>query len=73
MLAASGSDSVVVIYDTSSSAFRSFGVRNFLRGHGLGIVHVSWSPDDSRLITCSQDHLAKVWNMSVGFPLDVIV
>lgn len=63
MLAAAGGDPVVVVYDTSN-----FQVRNTLRGHEMGIVHLSWSPDDSRLITCSQDRLAKVWNMDVRFP-----
>lgn len=73
MLAASGSDPVVVIYDMSNFEFRNFEVRNVLKGHGRGIVHVSWSPDDSRLITCSQDHLAKVWNIHVRFPVDLMV
>lgn len=60
-LAAGGSDTAIVIYDTST-----FQVRHTLRDHGMGIVHIAWSPDDSRLITCSQDHSAKVWDVDVG-------
>ena len=60
-LAACGGDSSVVIYDTSS-----FQVRHTLREHTSGVVYVSWSPDDSKLITCSKDHTAKVWDMDVS-------
>ena len=59
-LAASGSDRAVVIYDT-----KTFYVRHTLRDHRSGVVHVAWSPDDSRIITCSQDCKARVWDTEV--------
>ena len=59
-LAAGDSETGVIIYDVNS-----FAVRHSLRGHERGVVHVSWSPDDSRLITCSKDHTAKVWDIEV--------
>ena len=62
-LAASGEDSTVVIYNTST-----FEVQHTLREHTLGVVLVAWSPDDSKLITCSRDQTAKVWGMEVRAP-----
>ena len=60
-LAAGGSDTAVVIYDTST-----FQVRYILRAHNMGIVHVAWSPNNKYLLTCSQDKSARVWDMDVG-------
>lgn len=60
-LAAGGSDGIVVLYDTTT-----FHVRQTLREHQAAVVLVSWSPDDSRIITCSQDHTAKVWDTNVS-------
>jgi hypothetical protein len=31
----------------------------------LGVGSISWSPDDSMLVTCGRDHYAKIWNVSV--------
>ena len=59
-LAASGADTATVIYDTST-----FQVRHTLREHNASVVQVAWSPDDTRLITCSQDNKARVWDASV--------
>lgn len=61
-LAAGSSDGTVVIYDTSA-----FQVRQMLKEHQAAVVLIAWSPDDSRVITCSQDHTAKVWNTNVSF------
>ena len=63
-LAASGEDNTVAIYDTSN-----FQVRHTLREHTEGVVLVAWSPDDTKLITCSKDRTAKVWDMDVSFTL----
>ena len=59
-IAASGADGMTVIYDTST-----FQVRHTLREHTDSVVHLAWSPDDTRLITCSRDNTAKVWNTIV--------
>ena len=59
-LAASDAGGVTVIYDTST-----FQPRHTLREHTKPIVQIEWSPDDTRLITCSQDNKAKVWDTSV--------
>ncbi|KAF7555970.1 hypothetical protein G7046_g6425 [Stylonectria norvegica] len=33
-----------------------------------GICNISWSPDDSWLVTCSQDKQARLWNAETGTP-----
>lgn len=66
-LAASGADAVTVIYDTST-----FQVRHTLREHTAPVVQLAWSPDDTRLITCSQDNKARVWDASVRSPCAVV-
>lgn len=58
--ATNGADGMTVIYDTSN-----FQVRHILREHTEPVVHVAWSPDDTKLITCSQDRKAKVWDTIV--------
>lgn len=62
-LATSGQDSAVVIYDTST-----FHVRLTLTDHTDCVAYVTWSPDDSKLITCSHDHKARVWDSEVCNP-----
>ena len=62
-LAASGEDATTIIYDTNT-----FQVRHTLREHTDSVVHIAWSPDDTRLITCSVDNKAKVWDTSVRSP-----
>lgn len=59
-LATSGQDSTVTVYDTLD-----FEVRYTLTDHTKPIAYVSWSPDDSKLVSCSHDHTAKLWDMSV--------
>lgn len=59
-LATCGQASAVVIYDTTT-----FEVRHRLSDHGEDVVYVTWSPDDSKIITCSYDHKAKVWDTNV--------
>ncbi|KAL6722022.1 hypothetical protein ACLMJK_001127 [Lecanora helva] len=63
-LAAAGSDKAVVIYETTT-----FQVSQQYQEHEAGVVHLSWSPDDGLLVSCSQDHTAKVWNMQTREPI----
>lgn len=66
-LAACGDSRAVVIYDT-----RTFEVRHKLFDHGNTVVFVSWSPDDSKLITCCKDAKARVWDMTVSWCASMI-
>lgn len=60
-LATSGQDSTVTIYDTLD-----YEVRYTLTEHTKSIACVAWSPDDSKLISCSHDRTAKLWDASVS-------
>lgn len=64
---ADGKGGMTVIYDTDT-----FQVRHTLREHTEPVVHVAWSPDDTRLITCSQDRKAKVWDTNVRSPCALV-
>lgn len=59
-LASSGQDKVVVIYDV-----KTFAVSTFLHGSEEGVGGLSWSPDDSKIITCSQDKTARMHDCKV--------
>lgn len=60
-LAATGKDGSIVIYDTST-----FVVLHRLSVLNDAIAFVAWSPDDSKLLSCSNNHLARVWDTAVG-------
>lgn len=36
-----------------------------LSEHAKDVTYVDWSPDDTRLVSCSQDKTAKLWNITV--------
>ena len=60
-LAACGESRTVLVYET-----QSFDIRHKLLEHGSHVVYVTWSPDDSKLITCCRDAKARVWDMIVS-------
>lgn len=59
-LATSGQATDVLIYDTST-----FQILHRLTEHTDHVASLAWSPDDSRLITCSHDKTARVWDTPV--------
>lgn len=60
-LAGFGSDEVVTIWDVPS-----FNVVQTLGDHVDGVANVSWSPDDSMIVTCARDRYARLWNAKTG-------
>lgn len=60
-LATSGQATDVVVYDTSQ-----FQVLHRLTDHTKCVAYVSWSPDDSKFITCSHDETARMWDAAVS-------
>ena len=74
-LASAGRDGVVLVWrlqpfhlDVAQRAC----VEHRLRGHSGAATHLSWSPDDRRLLTCSEDKTAIVWDATTGDLLRVL-
>lgn len=61
LLATSGESQTIVMYDMTT-----YQPKNTLRGHESHVPYLTWSPDDSKLISCSHDYKAKVWDIAVG-------
>lgn len=59
MLATTGKDQRINVYDTSN-----YTRRFALEDHENGVCYLAWSPDDTKLISCSQDNSAKLWDMT---------
>ena len=60
-LVTSGKDTVCIIYETAT-----FTVLHTLAGHTAPVAYVTWSPDDTKLVTCSNDSKARVWDAMVS-------
>jgi len=60
-LASCGEDGTAIIYDVGT-----FEPLQNLADHEMGIAAVAWSPDDSLIVTCSQDRRARLWNTHVS-------
>ncbi|PFH62075.1 hypothetical protein XA68_15166 [Ophiocordyceps unilateralis] len=60
-LAAGGARENVMIWET-----KTFTLINALSGHGIGVGNIAWSPDDSLIVTCSQDKIARLWDAQAG-------
>lgn len=63
LLAASGSGPGVAIWHVPD-----FGVATILSHDKAAVGNLSWSPDDSHLVTCSRDNCARIWDTKVGCP-----
>ena len=59
-LAASGSDERVMVWDSET-----WEVILELPDHKSGVGNFAWSPDDSVIVTCSQDRQARIWDVPV--------
>jgi WD repeat-containing protein 26 len=51
----------IIIYDTTS-----FTILHRLQGHTKGVTYIAWSPDDSKLVSCSLDTNARLWDVATG-------
>lgn len=60
-LASCGGDGIVVIHDGTT-----FEVLHTLQASDEGVCSISWSPDDTMIITCAQDKRARLWNAQVS-------
>jgi len=71
--AGASNDKSVYIYDVE----KDFKKTHILADHRAGVCHIAWSPDDTKIITCSRepDCSARIWSAAVSsspfpFPLD---
>jgi WD40 repeat protein len=64
-LAACGTGDNVLIWETRS--FQRVKELNMQvqKDHIQGVASIAWSPDDSMIVTCSQDNFARLWDMEV--------
>ena len=60
-LASAGQDGTVIIYEVPS-----FEIHCTLAAHEDGVGAIAWSPDDSMIVTSSQDKRARLWNAHVS-------
>ncbi|ODQ68607.1 WD40 repeat-like protein [Nadsonia fulvescens var. elongata DSM 6958] len=72
-LASSSKDGTVIIWEVDLPTRQNssnpsipnearFRVLGHLEGHTAGVSKVEWSPQDDKLLTCSKDKTAKVWD-----------
>lgn len=62
-LATASEDKSVIIYKNLDTSFE---VLHRLREHEEAVTYLTWSPDDSKIISCSMDRRARVWDVATG-------
>lgn len=62
-LAACGAPTKVAIYEIAEGS--SAAILHMLDGHEDGVGNVAWSPDDSMLVSCGRDRVARIWDTHV--------
>lgn len=65
MLASTSKDTTIIIYET-----KTYNILHQLEQHEKSdVVHLAWSPDDQRIITCclQPENAARIWDVKVGF------
>ncbi|KAG6004658.1 hypothetical protein E4U21_000882 [Claviceps maximensis] len=65
-LAACGSRDIVMIWETKAFIAMTTLTIQVQKDHESGIASISWSPDDSMIVTCSRDNFARIWNARTG-------
>ncbi|KAL7128653.1 hypothetical protein ABFS83_13G008600 [Erythranthe nasuta] len=64
-LASSSRDYRVVIWEVNE-ATHEVSLMRVLRGHSKAVSYMSWSPDDTQLLTCGQNERVRRWNILSG-------
>ena len=64
-LAACGTNAEVVIWNVPDFTVAATLVHD--DEHKFKLTNISWSPDDTHLVSCSMDRSAKIWNTKVCF------
>ncbi|CAN6657653.1 hypothetical protein TRVA0_030S00452 [Trichomonascus vanleenenianus] len=66
-LASASRDRQVIVWNT-----QDWTIHRSLDLHRKGVIMVSWSPDDTMLLSCGEDNTCILWNVDMGQP-DVIM
>ena len=53
------------IYKLLSILYQTWNVVHVLSDHTDCVSFLSWSPDDSKILTCGQDNTLKLWSVEV--------
>jgi WD40 repeat protein len=64
-----GSDKLGFLYDGKTG--EKIGQLDPSKQHSLSIYACSWSPDNSKIVTCSSDKTLKIWNADGSFVKDL--
>ncbi|GLT87167.1 hypothetical protein SLE2022_052650 [Rubroshorea leprosula] len=68
-LASSSKDCSTIIWEVKENG--QVALKHSLSGHQKTVLTVSWSPDDSQLLTCGQDKVIRRWDANAGQLLHV--
>lgn len=60
-LATAARDGKIIVYEVPT-----FAVAQVLMDDGEGVIHVDWSPDDKKLLSSTQSHTARLWDVEVS-------
>lgn len=63
-LASSSSDCTAIIWKVLEDGRLSF--KHMLRSHQTPVSFVAWSPDDTKLLTCGNVEVLKLWDVETG-------
>ena len=63
VLASTGKDCTILLWDATSP---SFSLIRVLAGHSMHVSYLSFSPDDTFLLSCSEDNTLRLWNTDDG-------
>ncbi|EEF49655.1 WD repeat-containing protein 26 homolog isoform X1 [Ricinus communis] len=63
-LASSSKDQSAIIWEIKEDGIVA--LKHTLKGHRKPVLTVSWSPDDSQLLTCGQEEVIRRWDVSSG-------
>jgi WD repeat-containing protein 26 len=69
-LASASKDTSVIVWDwaglKAGVVDEKTAVRCRLKGHSHVICLISWSPDDTHLLSCAKDRSVRLWNVTTG-------
>ncbi|XP_027349096.1 WD repeat-containing protein WDS homolog [Abrus precatorius] len=63
-LASSSNDCTAIIWEMLEDW--KFKLKHTLSGHRLAVSYVAWSPDDTKLLTCGNLEVLKLWDVETG-------